>query len=133
MIRGTNAQFKFKLPYNYSDLEFVKITFWQTGNRGPSVSRPLPIIKILDQCSPTELLDELSIVLNQEETLRFSDKRKAYVQLKGLTKEGVPIASKERQLTVYPMYDNSILGDEIIATPDFDGWVYLDGSTIMEV
>ena len=131
MIRGTNAQFKFKLPYNYSDLEFVKITFWQTGNSGPSISRPLPIIKILPQCSPTELPNELSIILNQEETLRFSDKRKAYAQLKGSTKDGILIASKKKQITVYPICDDSILGEEIIPTPDYDGWVHLDGSTII--
>lgn len=131
MIRGTNAQFKFKLPYNYSDLESAQIIFWQPENSGPSSSRPLPIMKILPQCSPTEDPKEISITLNQEETLRFSDERKAYVQLRALTVDGIPIASKEKQITVYPVYDDSILGEEILPTPDYDGWVFLDGSTIM--
>lgn len=130
MIRGTNAQFKFKLPYDYSDLEIVKITFWQPENNGPSSNRPLPIIKVLQQCSPTDISNELSITLNQEETLRFSEKRKAYVQLRAITTDGIPIASIKKQLTVYPIYDDSILDEEIIPTPDYDGWVFLDGSTI---
>lgn len=130
MIRGTNAQFKFRLPYNYSELEIVKITFWQTDNYGPDPSRPLPIIKILEQCSATDLPNEISVTLNQEETLRFEDDRKAYVQLRAKTRSGIPIASKERLITVYPVKDDSILDDEILPTPDYDGWIFLDGSTI---
>lgn len=130
MIRGANAQFKFRLPYNFSDLKIVKITFWQPLNDGPDKSRPLPIIKILQQCSATDVPNELSVTLNQEETLRFSDERKGYVQLRATTFEGIPIVSKEKQFTVYPVYDDSILDEEILPTPDYDGWIYLDGSTI---
>ena len=130
MIRGTNAQFKFRLPYNYSELEVVKIVFWQPENTGPSLDRPLPIIKVLEQCSPSDIPNELCITLNQEETLRFSEERKAYVQLHAKTVEGIPIASREQMITVYPIYDDSILEDEILPTPDYDGWVLLDGSTI---
>lgn len=131
MIRGANAQFKFKLPYNYSDLEIVKITFWQLDNNGPSFNRPLPIVKILQQCSPTDIPNEISVTLNQEETLRFTEIRKAYVQFRGITIDGIPIASKKQELTVYPVYDDSILDEEILPTPDYDGWVFLDGSTIV--
>lgn len=131
MIRGTNAQFKFQLPYNYSELEKVKITFWQNDNDGPSLDRPLPIIKVLAQCSQTALPNEISVTLNQEETLRFVDDIKAYVQLRAMTIDGIPIASKESQITVYPIYDDSILGDEILPTPEPSGWVILDGDTIV--
>ena len=130
MIRGTNAQFKFKIPYNYSDLESAKITFWQPENSGPSIDRPLPIIKILQQCAPTDIPNEISITLNQEETLRFSEERKAYVQLRALTIDGIPIASMKKQITVYPIYDDDILGEEILPTPEYDGWILLDGSKI---
>ena len=130
MIRGTNAQFKFRLPYNFSELKTVKITFWQPENNGPSSSRPLPIIKILEQCSPSDIENELCVTLNQEETLRFVDDRKAYVQLRAATIDGIPIASREKMITVYPVYDDTILDDEILPTPDYDGWIYLDGSTI---
>jgi hypothetical protein len=130
MIRGANAQFKFKLPYNYSELETVKITFWQPENNGPATNRPLPIVKILAQCSQTNNPKELSITLNQEETLRFSEERKGFVQLRAQTIEGIPIVSKEKQFTVYPVYDDSILDEEILPTPEYDGWIYLDGSIV---
>ena len=130
MIRGTNAQFKFRLPYNFSELKTVKITFWQPENSGPDASRPLPIVKILEQCSQSDVANELCVTLNQEETLRFVDDRKAYVQLRAATIDGIPIASREKMITVYPVYDDSILDDEILPTPDYDGWIFLDGSTI---
>lgn len=131
MIRGTNAQFKFQLPYSYSELERVQITFWQNDNDGPSLDRPLPIIKVLSQCSQTISPKEISVTLNQEETLRFVDDRKAYVQLRAVTRDDIPIASKVQSITVYPIYDDSILGDEILPTPEPDGWVILDGDTIV--
>lgn len=130
MIRGTNAQFKFQLPYKFSELERVKITFWQPDNNGPAIDRPLPIIKVLGQCSPSNIPNELYVTLNQEETLRFADDRKAYVQLRASTIEGIPIASLKQSITVYPVYDDSILDDEILPTPDYEGLVFLDGSTI---
>ena len=132
MIRGTNAQFKFTLPYNYTELEFARITFWQPENDGPADNRPLPIIKVLDQCSPTDKPKELSVTLNQEETLRFSEERKAYVQLRAQTFDGIPIASLEKQIAVYPVYDDSILDEEILPTPEYDGLIILDGSIIGE-
>ena len=62
--------------------------------------------------------------------MRFSEEYKAYVQFRATTFEGVPIASKQRQITVYPIYDDSILDDDILPTPSTDGWVYLDGQNI---
>jgi hypothetical protein len=131
MIRGGNAQFKFRLPYDCSDMEKVKIVFWQEDNAGPDPSRPLPIVKVLEQCSQSVMPNELIVTLNQEETLRFSDERKAYAQLRGSTYEGIPIVSREHMITVYPVYDDSILDEEILPTPSPDGWVYLDGQYIV--
>lgn len=130
MIRGTTAQFKFELPYNVSELTLVKITFWQPGNPGPSESRPLPIIKVLEQCITTDRPDELLVFLNKEETLRFSEERKAYVQIQGKVVDGSTFASKKEMITVYPIYDDSILGDEILPTPTPDGLIFLTGSVI---
>lgn len=131
MIRGGNAQFKFKLPYDFSELEVVKITFWQPENNGPDPSRPLPIVKVLQQCSQSSNPNELVVTLNQEETLRFEDDRKAYVQLRASTFEGIPIVSKEKMITVYPVYDDTILDEEILPTPELSGWVYLDGKSVI--
>lgn len=130
MIRGTNAQFKFNIPYDCSDLSLVKITFWQPGNQGVSADRPLPIVKVLGQCNTTNNPNEIVITLNQEETLRFSDKTKAYVQLRASCKDGVTFGSKKQEITVYPVYDDTILGDDIMPSPSDDGWIILDGGTI---
>lgn len=130
MIRGTNAQFKFQLPYRASEVNTVKIVFWQSGNNGPSLSRPLPIVKVLDQCKYDASSKEITVTLSQEETLRFSDDRKAYVQLRGTTTDGIPFGSKQSTILVYPVYDDTILGEEMLPTPDYDGWVVLDGSNI---
>ena len=132
MIRGTTAQFKFKLPYNANEILTVKITFWQTGNDGPDASRPLPIIKVKEQCSFPGGRNELLVSLNKEETLRFEDDRKAYVQLQAKTTDGTVFACKQETITVYPVYDESIFDEEIVPTPspDTGGIIVLDGSTI---
>lgn len=131
MIRGTTAQFKFKLPYNVSDISVIKIIFWQDNYSGPDPSRPLPIVKVLDQCNQSGP-DEITIKLTKEETLRFTDDRKAYVQVQGKTIDKAAFASKKELIVVYPVYDDSILDDDIIPTPvpDVDGIIYLDGETI---
>lgn len=131
MIRGTNAEFRFTLPYLFEDLDIVRITFWQDGNDGPSISRPLPITKVLEQCRQGSNPNELSVTLNAEETLRFTDKRKAKVQLRAGSVLGVSIASPIQLITVYPVYDDSLLDTDILPPPDENGWVYLDGSTIV--
>jgi hypothetical protein len=131
MIRGTNAQFKFILPYNVSEIKSVKIVFWQNCNNGPDPTRPLPIIKVLGQCSQSDKSNELYVTLNQEETLRFVDDHKGRTQLLGTTKSGIPFATREKTFTVYPIYDDSILDGEILPTPSYDGIIYLDGQSIV--
>ena len=131
MIRGTTAQFKFKLPYNFNDLIAVKVMFWQDNNDGPTTARPLPIIKTLKQCSQTEAANELLVSLSKEETLRFKDDRKAYAQLLGKIVDAPAFGCKPRMITVYPVGDDSILEDDIIPTPGLeDDFVILDGSVI---
>lgn len=131
MTRGTNAEFRFKLPYDFSDLAVVQIVFWQENNDGPSKERPLPIYKIKEQCYQGNQPNELCVILHQEETLRFTDKRRAKVQLRATTTTGVPIASPERLITVYPIYDDSVLDETIPATPTYDGLIILDGQNII--
>ena len=133
MIRGTTAPFKFKLPCKFSDLMAVKIIFWQNNNDGPSASRPLPIIKVLQQCSPTDISNELLVSLSQEETLRFKDDRKAYVQLFGKIPDAPVFGRKPYMITVYPTGDDSIMEDEIIPTPGLDDdIVIINGGQVTE-
>jgi hypothetical protein len=132
MVRGTNAEFRWKLPYDFSELTLVEITFWQDNNSGPSSSRPLPIIKVRSQCHRGDKPNELSVTLNQEETLRFTEKRKAKVQLRAKTTTGVPFASKVQLITVYPIYNDSVLDDTILPTPPSeDELILLDGQNII--
>ncbi len=131
MIRGTSQEFRYKLPCNFSELDVVKVKFWQENYNGPARHRPLPIIKVKAQCSPGNQSNVLSITLNQEETLRFSEKRKAKVQLRALTTAGVPIASRERLIPVYPVCDDSILDNDVMPTPTYEDFVLLDGQNII--
>jgi len=132
MIRGTNAEFRFKLPYDYDEIAAVQIVFWQDNNDGPSKDRPLPIYKAKSQCLKGDTPNILCVILHQEETLRFTEKRKAKVQLRATTTTGTPIACKERLITVYPVYDDSVLDDVIPTTPSYDGLIILDGQNIIE-
>lgn len=127
MIRGTDTQFKFNMPCPCSDLAYVTISFWQPENKGPSTDRPLPIIKVLGQCLVTDT--QISVVLSREETLRFSDKRKAYVQLRATKKNGLTMAIKKQQFTVYPIQDESLTDGLITPTPTND-YIYFDGDEI---
>lgn len=122
MIQGADAQFKFNIPYKCSDLKSAKIVFWQPENNGPSALRPLPIIKTLEECITAD--KQLSVILDREETLRFSDKRKAYVQLMGTTLKNVTFASPQRMITVYPICDESL--------DEHEEYIYLDGRMVLD-
>lgn len=124
MIKGTTAQFKFKLPYTKSELEFVKIKFWQPSN----LNNFTPITKELSDCSATEGSKELCVSLTAEETLRFSDKYKARTQLRAMTKDGTVFASRQQLITVYPLQDD--LSEDITVPSNDEGWVILDGETV---
>lgn len=130
MIRGTTAQFKFKIPYELNQLEWVRVKFWQPNNP----NELLPITKTKSEC--TELsAGEVCVCLTSEQTARFSDKYKAIVQLRAqpLAELGGPVfACRQRLITVYPMLDDMI--EEDIATDSTvvteEGWVILDGQSV---
>lgn len=110
MIRGTTAQFKFKLPYSFGQLEWITITFWQPNN--PNLS---PIIKRKSDCSPVSGTTEICTSLTCDETARFSDKYKAKVQLRAQPVEDLqeaPFGCKAQTITVYPMLDDLIEDNE---------------------
>lgn len=129
MIRGTYAQFKFKMPYKFSELHIAEIIFWQDGYNG-EVGRPLPIKKVLGQCSVGNSPYELVVTLNSEETLRFTDELRGKVQLRAKTFEAHSFASEEERFTVYPMYDDSIIGEDVESTPGYAGYVILDAGEV---
>ena len=129
MIRGTTAQFKFKLPYTLSELNSVTIKFWQLGNSSDS----LPIYKYKQNCVE-RVAREIYVSLRPSETALFSDKYKAKMQLRAQPNIGAPFGSKEQLITVYPMPDDIIVDDPTIdpETPTEYGWIILDGRSIVD-
>lgn len=123
MIRGTTAQFKFKLPCNKGELNRATIKLWQSNNP----HERLPIIKTLNHCSGLDDLPELCVSLSAEETARFSDKYKAKIQLRA-DYNGTMFGSKQILITVYPMPDDIIENDPVM--PLEEGWIILDGQEI---
>ena len=125
MIRGTTAQFKFKLPYTKNELDWVTIKFWQPNNTSSS----LPITKTLTHCSATNESKELCVSLTANETRLFLDTHKAIVQFRAQHKtNGTIFGSRPEYITVYPMLD-----DIIIENPVADGvesLVIFDGDAI---
>lgn len=76
--------------------------------------------------------NELHVTLTAEETMRFSDKHKAKMQLRGqLASNGRVFGCKPRLITVYPISDD-LLGDDITASETDDGWVVLDGQSVSD-
>ena len=126
MIQGTTAQFKFKLPYSYAELNEIKIKFWQPGNQ----SDLLPIFKYKRNCVEVRK-NEIYVSLRPSETALFSDKYKAKVQLLAQPYIGTPFGSKARLISVYP---NDIIMDNPPDDPDLpidDKWIILDGDAIV--
>ena len=131
MIRGTTAQFKFKLPYIKAELAWATIKFWQTGNSG-TMQAPLPITKKLSHCDSPDDSKELYVSLTAEETSRFSDKTKAKVQLRAQHSEsGTIFGTRPQLITVYPMLDEILNEDPTMPSENEEGWIVLDGETII--
>ena len=130
MIRGTTAQFKFKLPYTLDDLQWVIMQFWQPENNGSSTA-PLPIIKKKEKPELSGDSKELLVSLTCEQTLRFTDKLKARVQLRAQHINGTVFASHQELVTVYPLPDD-LVNEPILPGEDEDGWVVLDGEAIVQ-
>lgn len=124
MLKGANTEFLFTLPCDYSNLQSTEIVFWQDNYNGPSVTRSLPIIKQLNQCCQGRTSAQLSVMLTSEETLRFSEKRKAYVQMIGVTKDSQPVVHLKKMITVYPIYSGIDMSSMYV--------VYFDGGLVSE-
>jgi hypothetical protein len=130
VIRGTSEQFQFKIPYKYEDVQFVEITFWQDDVVG-TMDSPFPIKKHLSACEDTTGTNVLILTLQPNETLRFTDKKKAYVQLSGCTLEGSMFSSRKSIITVYPTYVDNIF-DTTSPPMTEDGWLIVDGGSIVD-
>ncbi len=127
MIRGVTAQFKFKLPYTKSELAWATIKFSQDRNHNF-----VPITKRLPHCDAPDDSQELFVSLTPEETARFSDKYKAEVQLRAkCATNGTIFGCRQRVISVYPMRDDIIEDDTDMPAANDEGWIILDGKTIL--
>lgn len=130
MIRGTTAQFKFKLPYSKDELEWITIKFWQKGN----INSLFPITKTKTNCSTTDNPKEICVSLSATETAMFSEKYKGMVQLRAQPSLGAPFGSRQQLFTIYPMRDD-IIDDDTTIEPDIppteEGWIILNGETVL--
>lgn len=126
MIRGTTAPFKFQVPYDTSTITAIVVTFSQKHwtNPGPN---PIPIHKWYVRSPENGVIPEIPTrndgfvffdkeihtSLAAEDTMRFSDKEKAYVQIRvqHLVDGGIlTTASKPQKFTVYPVLNDEDLG-----------------------
>lgn len=136
MIRGTTSQFKFEIPYDFSDLKSVNVVFWQDGNDGPSEARKLPLILqynkddggLPNSLSWSSESNQIVATFDPEQTARFMDDRTAKIQLSATTTSGIRFASEQQSITVYPIYEGMEFSDEDVAKPSpNDGYIILDG------
>lgn len=128
MIRGTTAQFKFKLPYTKDELLWATIKFWQPNNTHPY----LPITKRLEHCETSDDSTELCVSLIPDETMRFSEKYKARVQLRAHAIDGTVFGSRVELFTVYPVNDEILDEDPIVPPENGAGWIIFDGEPVSE-
>jgi hypothetical protein len=138
MIRGVSAEFIFDLPCQYLDLKSAQVAFWQEDYYGPSDLRRLPIIKTLEYCKRGPKPTQLSVTLSREETARFTELRKAYVQFAGV-KMGFDangnavdqgIGHKKEMITVYPIHNSLEPGEIILPTINHNDLYFLDGGEL---
>ena len=142
MIRGTNAGFKFTLPYPLGKLASAKVTFWQDGYTG-TTHQTLPIKKEFTNFSESDESTQLTVTLSADDTKLFTDKLKARVQLVARTREvrdaetgtviepSVRFASRISLITVHPMSDDIIEDRPEDIAPVVDNYVVLDGQWIV--
>lgn len=127
MIRGTTAEFRFKLPYPKDELEWATVKFWQS----PNPSNLLPITKKLEDCDAPNDPKELCVSLTAEETARFLDKYKGTVQLRARHRDsGTVFGSRPQLVSVYPMDDEIIKDNPLLPSENEEGWIVLDGETV---
>lgn len=132
MIRGTTAQFRFKLPnpYTKEDVQWITMKFWQPGNNKATIT------KDKSDCFAPITSREICVSLTAEETLLFSDKLKAKVQFRGqLYKgddvEGTVFGNRMQTITVYPINEELSKDDVIMPAENDEGWIVLDGESIV--
>ena len=138
MVRGTTAPFRFKVPYEWSEICAIEATFTQKQNDGSKLS----IVKEYDTrwgennsnpggFTPDETNPHIVyVVLDPGETLKFSEKRKAEVQFKVYSPGKGTVSHKPERFSVYPINNDSVLESPGEQIQDNNVWI-LDAGEIL--
>ena len=131
-------KYGFTAPQNVNTGSLLK---YDTATKVLTVGESTVIPEIIEDVNnKTELIfvneinnsKELYVTLTAEETMRFSDRHKAKMQLRGqLAATGMVFGCKPRLITVYPINDE-LLGDDIIVPTADNNWIVLDGESIAD-
>ena len=102
---------------------------WQVNNTNPY----LPITKKLEHCDSPEGSKELYVSLTADETMRFTDKYKGKIQMRGqCSTDGTIFGNRTQLFTVYPMKDEILDEDPTLPPENEDGWIIFDGEAISD-
>ena len=98
MRRGTTPKHTFTLPFNVDDVDSVQVIY-----RQDMISK---VVKAKSDC----ILDgnNITVTLSQEETLRFTCGKCAYVQIRVLRK-GMALASEIIKVLVDECLENEVI------------------------
>lgn len=132
MIRGTTAPFKFEVPYDTNTISAIVVTFsqkhWRLTDTAPfSLEKwyiaswetqedgSMKMISTRNDGFAFSSINpkEIQMSLPEEDTLRFSDKEKAYMQIRvqfEIDEGQVTRASLPQKITVYPVLNNEQIG-----------------------
>ena len=99
MICGTTPTHIFRLPFDTSRCDKVRITYAQCGET--------VLVKDVGDCSLSG--NTVTVKLSQEETLLFKCHRKARVQVRVLSVDGTAFASKIVEVSVEELLDREVL------------------------
>lgn len=99
MIRGTTPTHHFTIPIEAELVKEVRITYEQDGK--------LLVEKTEEDCTIEE--KTLSVRLTQEDTLKFSSKKKAELQVRILTTNGTALATEILKLEIEDVLNEEVL------------------------
>ena len=99
MIRGTTPKHIFKLPFDVSVIDEVRIIYAQGDTQ----------IVVKDTADCTLERNTISVTLTQEDTFKFDCNQCVQLQVRVLTKEGESIASTIKHIGVDKCLDEEVL------------------------
>lgn len=99
MIQGSTPKHTFKLPFDTSLIDKIRVTYAQNG---------IPLLtKEKEDCTLEG--DTVTIRLSQEETLKFDENARVQVQIKAKSTDEDVTISKILSIPLYPVLDKEVI------------------------